>query len=140
MDTAKYHPVCLLSHRGKSIGTAILSILNEQFRPAKSQFRFQERISMTQASLQAQENAGSWMKHVAVLDLEKSCDKIDRQLLLHVMHEVIDDETKKMVRALLASVRIHTRGDLTNCTAGLVRVVTQRAPSSPVPLTFTFIS
>lgn len=90
----------------KFIDTALLSILNEQYTPPESQFVFQEVVAVTQALLQAEDNAGTGMRPTAVLDLEKAYDRVDRRLLLGIMKEWIDDETIKMTRTLLGPLMI----------------------------------
>lgn len=68
-DPAIYRPVCLFSHVRNTVDTAVLMILNEQFTPSESQFGFQVGVTITQALLQDEDNAGTgMMRHAAVLD------------------------------------------------------------------------
>lgn len=103
-DPDNYRPVLLLSHIRKTVDTAVLTNINEQFTPSSSQFGFQSGITLAQALLQEEENAKGGMTLTAILDLEKAYDKVDLNLLLDVTANWLDTETIAMVRALLGPV------------------------------------
>lgn len=64
---------------------AILTYVSDSLTPARAQFGFQPGVSVQQALLQAQSNATQNLKHVAVLDLARSYDTVDRQKLLDAL-------------------------------------------------------
>lgn len=65
------------------------------------QFGLQARISVQQALLQAQSNPHGCLHHVAVLDLSKAYDKLDRARLLELVAENINSNGVGMVRATM---------------------------------------
>lgn len=89
-----YRPVCLFLHAQNAIDTVILSILNEQFTPAASQFRFHGGIAVTQALLQTEDNAQAGIHHAAVLDLEKLYNKVDWKLLMDFTRKWVDKKRR----------------------------------------------
>lgn len=124
--------MCLLSHVRKTVDTAVLSAVNEQFITANAQFGFESGVAITQALLHAEDNAKRGLQHAAVLDLEKAYDKVDRHTLLKASEKWLDAGTCNMVRAMLGPLRVRTKGEPTNYEATLTRGVLQGAPSSPV--------
>lgn len=105
-EPAKYRPVCLLSRIRKTVDAAVVTKLNDQYTPSSSLFRFQAGVAIAQDLLQVEDNANRGLTHVAVLDLEKAYDKVDRHLLLNVVAKWPDMDKKAMVRALLGPVYI----------------------------------
>lgn len=77
-----YRPLCLLSHARKVIESAVLTKVNFSFTPTRAQFSFQPGISLQQEMLTEDGNARRGLSHMAVLDLEKAYDRVDRRKLL----------------------------------------------------------
>lgn len=78
-EPANGRPVSIFSHTRKRIDAEILGVVTEYFTPPRAKFGLQSRISVLQALLQAQTHAAQGLKHVAVLDLAKAHDKVDRK-------------------------------------------------------------
>lgn len=93
---------------------------------------FEQRIPITQALLQANDNANRGLRHTAFLDLEKAYDKINREALVEVAKQWLHTDELNMVRAMLSPLRVQIKSDPTNCTATVTRSVPQGDPSSPV--------
>lgn len=127
-----YRPLCLLSHTRKTIDSAILMKTNEKFTHTRSQFRFQSSISFKQALITVDHNARRGLSHMAVLDLEKAYDRVDRRKLLQVAGKWLPSDLLNMVRCLLGPLTIHSKGDRTNLHVTMTRGVPQGAPSSPI--------
>lgn len=131
-DQAKLRAICLLSHTRKVIDTAILTMIHEAFTTAKSQFGFQAGIAVKQALREADENARQGFVHEAVLDLEKAYNRVNRETLIELMKELIQEEVRGMARAMLGPMQIPTTGDPKKSRDLLTRGLPQGAPSSPV--------
>lgn len=77
------------------------------------------------------QNATRGLCHIAVLDLEKAYDMVDRHRLLQFISEWLDDGLENTVRAVLYPLRVHTKG-YPIYEATLTRVIPQGAHSSTV--------
>lgn len=63
------------------------------------------------------------MKLVDVLNLEKSYDTVDRQVLLTPAQKWLDSDTLHMVRALLGPLRIKSKEHPSNYVAAMTKGV-----------------
>lgn len=128
---ASYWPVCVLSHARKVVNYAILSEVNEQFKPGISQFRLQGGIAGTQPILPAKSNGKEGLKHAAILDLEKAYDQVERQKLLDLMAGWVDGNTVNMMRALLGPMPIRAKNDPSEFQSATNPRSTTRSPWIP---------
>lgn len=69
---------------------------------------------------------------MAVPDLEKAYDRVDRRTMFHIAAKWISAGLLNMVRCLLGPLTVRAKGDPTNTTVQITRGVHQGAPSSPV--------
>lgn len=98
----KYRPLCLLSQIRKILDTAVLTMVNTMFTPTKAKFWFQRGISVEQAIITAEHNARQrGMSHIALLDLEKAYDRVDRRKLPYIATKWLPRHTLNMVRCLI---------------------------------------
>lgn len=107
-------------------------MVSEIFVPASAQFCFQSNISNSQALLCAQTNAKCDLRHVLVLDLENSYDKVNMAKLRKVLTNHSQHKDLNIVIATLGLMRVRTRNDPTVREANITRGVRHGAPSSPI--------
>lgn len=116
-----YRSVSVLSHARKTIDATILTYVCSNFTPARTQFGFQQGISVLQSILQIEPNAQNGLTHVAVLDLAKAYDRGNRRKLTEFVTEHLGDDTMKMLRATLGPVRAREKRDPTDHWANMTR-------------------
>lgn len=103
-EPANYLPVSFLSHARKTIDTTILTYVCDYFTSQRTQFGLQPGISVEQAILQAQSSVQHGQKHVAVLDLHTSYDKLNKHHLLRMMAEYLHDDILHVVPATIGAI------------------------------------
>lgn len=104
----------------------------DKFTTAREQFGFQQEIAVQQALLQAHANAEKGLTEIAVLDLAKAYDKVNRIEVLHIAERCLSMTELNMMRAGLGPMLVWTNNDPTVYKETLTRGVPRGAPSSPV--------
>lgn len=89
-------------------------------------------MSVVQAIVTVEDHTWHGLHHVAVLDPEKSYDRLDRKLLVEVAGKWLNPALLNMVRRLIFPLRVNTKGDPTILAVHMTRGIQQGAPSSPV--------
>lgn len=87
--------------------------MNRAFTPRGAQFVLQRGVSVQQALLTADYNARSGLSYMAVLDLEKAYDRVDRRMLLHTASKWLHLNLLNMVRCILGPLLMLCKGDPT---------------------------
>lgn len=107
-------------------------MVSENFTPANAQFGFQTNVSIQQENLRAQTKARRGVRHTAMLDLEKACDKLNMEKIVYALAKHLQSNVLNMARATLLPLQLRTKNDPTMREATVTRGVPQGAPSSPI--------
>lgn len=126
-----YRPLCMLSHARKIIESAITIKVERHITTDKDQYGFQKDINILQAAIEVNATMRNTGTMVAVLDLEKAFDKVNRSILLETITELTTPELTNELKPFMAPLQIMTTGDTSKTTATLKKGVTQGGPSSP---------
>ena len=114
----------------KAIDMAIMSLINDDFCPHQSQYGFRRDQGIDNALLFAEHSLSTSNCHMAVLDLQKAYDTVNRHGLIKQCEEVLCDNTARMVATSLVP-NMQTVGDLTSTTRKCMVGVPQGTSSSP---------
>ena len=130
-DPSCYRPICLISHLRKIIEKAITVQIHKHFKPSGTQHGFRKDTGIDDALLLAQHATSTLSKHVAVLDLQKAYDRVNRNRLLYLCQKIFPENLLAMIQCLLQTNTVQTIGDPTKNTAQITRGVPQGSVLSP---------
>ena len=90
---SSYRPICLLSHARKAIDAPLTLVITEQFTPDPSQYGFRTDQTIDDALLFAEHSVTHAKCNVAILDLKKAHETVNRALLLRRCSPVLNSNT-----------------------------------------------